>query len=1019
MDENKILAEDQMERAAKEFKEDKYKFEAFISYRHLEPDATIAAEIHKMIETFRVPKEFYVDGKRPVYRVFRDREELTAKDLSDSIEDALKNSKYLIVICSRRTPLSEWCVKEIETFRELHGDNRIIPVLIEGEPYESFPQPLKELRRDSGDEDDVQDVLAVELRPTEVQKLDFVGYEELSVTDPVKAREFKKQSLKLLNTEKYRLMATILGCSYGDLKQRDKERRNRLIMSVSSIVAAALLVFGIFMTNAYQRAEKARREAVQSNASILLKNSRDMLTDGDTIKAILVAEEAMKPIDASMENYEELKAEVQGIYNDSIYHSGAAMLTTIPTKNKLTYFSISPDGTKLAAGHGDNKTAIYNPENGELLKVLDGHREQVKIVDYSTDGKFLSSSSFDEDTVIYDSQSGEEVARLNQAGIPMMAVFSKDATKFFKAGLGNKGIEFKVYNTADWTEERGQLFTENVKYAEISQDGQNVLLISSDADLTELSIRDLNTGEIIKKYETPKFEDEVLSSIGSGNRFYNWAKYSNDGTSILAEASGNLLKINADSGEFIINESLSIDTTTTPPIESKSGSTIIAKSGNKIIIIDGMTGAQQDEIYFGNMDVVSFAYDEDSNTIVVSGDNGLIGIWKNGAIIESGLSFGRGVPTELKFTPDGSKVIASAHDNQVIKIIDIDAKLIEEPIEKQLVAVSNNSEHVLFYDDEGLWLWNGKGSEHQKISIVDSDYSSYITEVRDFKISNDGRYLSRIVTILQNDTASKVVLIEDIVDKTSIELPLVTGSQGVTFTSDSSGIVIVDELNGMRIYDAKSGDEILSHPHILSNSYKLLASPDGHTIVVNRLSGVADMYELESGELITKIPGEILYVNGQGESIKARGVYNNSGFKWENGELQTFELDENTSETPIDFGDVNLYNEESQRLLMIRNNETERISYLVDFTNGKLMMRLKSQLKTYRINGYISPDGNVIAMDQSFYVNYNAEGDNQPKIYRSTAIYEILAEEEMLSEVEKVRGGRVLTEDEKVQIGIK
>ncbi len=32
-----------------------YKFDAFISYRHLEPDMTIAAELHKLLETFKIP----------------------------------------------------------------------------------------------------------------------------------------------------------------------------------------------------------------------------------------------------------------------------------------------------------------------------------------------------------------------------------------------------------------------------------------------------------------------------------------------------------------------------------------------------------------------------------------------------------------------------------------------------------------------------------------------------------------------------------------------------------------------------------------------------------------------------------------------------------------------------------------------------------------------------------------------------------------------------------------------------
>ena len=36
-----------------------------------------------MIETFKAPKEFYVNGEKPTFRVFRDREELAARDLGD------------------------------------------------------------------------------------------------------------------------------------------------------------------------------------------------------------------------------------------------------------------------------------------------------------------------------------------------------------------------------------------------------------------------------------------------------------------------------------------------------------------------------------------------------------------------------------------------------------------------------------------------------------------------------------------------------------------------------------------------------------------------------------------------------------------------------------------------------------------------------------------------------------------------------------------------------------------------
>lgn len=94
----------------------KYKYDAFISYRHIEPDLTIAKILHDMIEKFNIPKhlrttlnennnENLIDDKH-VFRVFRDREELSTKDLSTMIEEAIADSENLIVICSKRTFIS-------------------------------------------------------------------------------------------------------------------------------------------------------------------------------------------------------------------------------------------------------------------------------------------------------------------------------------------------------------------------------------------------------------------------------------------------------------------------------------------------------------------------------------------------------------------------------------------------------------------------------------------------------------------------------------------------------------------------------------------------------------------------------------------------------------------------------------------------------------------------------------------------------------------------------------------------
>ena len=373
--------------------EKQYKYDAFISYRHVEPDQTIAKEIHRMIESFKPPKEFYKSGKKTSFRVFRDREELAARDLSTSIEEALKESHFLIVLCSKRTPLSEWCEKEIRTFRALHGDSRIIPVLLEGEPDESFPMPLKQLKK--GEDESLLDVLAADIRPEEVLKTDFPGYEAVQKTDKGRLTDLTKQAVKLLKVEKYRIMAAILGCNFGDLKQRDKERKNRLILTISSMLGAIFLIFALFMTNAYQKAEQARQEAVQSNASILLKTAKDTAKDGDYLKAVLIAKEAMQSIHEKMPRYKKLRGEELSVFNDAIYQSGSSTLTSIYTRNKMSFMDISYSEKYLAYGLDNDKTAIASVENGEVLKKLSGHTQQVKLLRFSHDDKLLASASFD------------------------------------------------------------------------------------------------------------------------------------------------------------------------------------------------------------------------------------------------------------------------------------------------------------------------------------------------------------------------------------------------------------------------------------------------------------------------------------------------------------------------------------------------------------------------------------------------------------------------------------------------
>ena len=128
-----------------QMQEKEYMYDAFISYRHTPLDIYMAEKLHTMLEHFKLPK--FADKsaieKTRIERVFRDKDELPVSDnLSESIREALEKSRYLIVICSKNTPESKWVEREIELFSQMHGRDKILAVLIEGEPEEAFPYAL-------------------------------------------------------------------------------------------------------------------------------------------------------------------------------------------------------------------------------------------------------------------------------------------------------------------------------------------------------------------------------------------------------------------------------------------------------------------------------------------------------------------------------------------------------------------------------------------------------------------------------------------------------------------------------------------------------------------------------------------------------------------------------------------------------------------------------------------------------------------------------------------------------------
>jgi len=227
--------------------EKKFKYYAFISYSHL--DKKWANWLHKSLETYKVPQ--YISDHsnlktKRIFPVFLDNNELPASsDLGTSIHKALKNSHFLIVICSPNSRASRWVSEEILSYKRLGGENRILCLIVDGEPHatdnnqptnESFSEALKfKIGSDGNLTDQRINPIAADVR---------------------KDKDGKENA-------KLKVLAGILGINLDLLKQRDQARRMhrlRIIVMLSLILAGAMLFLSVGFYKANLSLEKSYLE---------------------------------------------------------------------------------------------------------------------------------------------------------------------------------------------------------------------------------------------------------------------------------------------------------------------------------------------------------------------------------------------------------------------------------------------------------------------------------------------------------------------------------------------------------------------------------------------------------------------------------------------------------------------------------------------------------------------------------------------------------------------------------------
>ncbi len=311
-----------------------YKYEAFISYCHQPYDREIAGIVHRLLESYVIPKLYRKDNNRHFEKIFRDEEELGASsDLSESLLSALKYSNSLIVICSKNLPKSVWCRKEIQEFKRFHENARIFAVLIDGEPEEAFPEEFG------------------------------IDFEPLAID--IRAGSSKEGIQKLKKREIYRLIAALLDIDFDDIWQRARRRRHKQIAAAAVLCLSVLGIVGGIM--AYSRMRIARQEKA-AELQDKLQTAKNDITLGYRPEALTKLQEVLKDYPNEEENAEQIAESAEELLIKASYVSVGDVIHRDDNiddswRSSEEKYWISSDISMRYSDHGKYIVKYFSDEN--------------------------------------------------------------------------------------------------------------------------------------------------------------------------------------------------------------------------------------------------------------------------------------------------------------------------------------------------------------------------------------------------------------------------------------------------------------------------------------------------------------------------------------------------------------------------------------------------------------------------------------------------------------------------------
>ena len=170
-------------------------------------------------------------------------------------------------------------------------------------------------------------------------------------------------------------------------------------------------------------------------------------------------------------------------------------------KDSIYSIALSPDGKTLATGSYDQKIKLWSVETGKETKTLSGHNGCVFDLAFRPDGKILASASADRTVKLWDVASGERRDTLSQSLKELYTLaFSPDGKRLVAGGADNR---IRVWEISEGATET----TDPILYSKFAHEGAILNLVFSPDGKRLLSSADDQT---IKLWDAQEMKELLV-----------------------------------------------------------------------------------------------------------------------------------------------------------------------------------------------------------------------------------------------------------------------------------------------------------------------------------------------------------------------------------------------------------------------------------------------------------------------------------------------------------------------------